>query len=200
MASGAVMISELVIGSACTMPLPVAPVLPVWLLKDGVAPIVPVVLPVVVPAWVGAKLLPAVPVGFWPRLPASPLITARRVWATLTASAFLRYTTWMLPAAPGLSRLATSWRTALSLDGFSERTSRLLVRGSPITEMRWLASPPTPPPATPAVVPATPSASRRVTVWARSRAEACCSGITRMSPWGRSMDSTIWAMRPMFSA
>lgn len=28
MASGAVMISELVIGSACTMPLPVAPVLP----------------------------------------------------------------------------------------------------------------------------------------------------------------------------
>jgi hypothetical protein len=207
MASGAVMIRALLIASAWTMPLPVAPmpvpeVLLLLLPKDEVLP-TPLLLPVEVlllPVEVGAKLLPDVllPVLPWPVLPASPESTARRVWATLVASAFFRYTTWMLPAAPGWSRLATSWRTALSLEGFSERTSRLLVRGSPITETRWLASPPTP--GVPPTLPPPVSLSRRLTVWARSSAEACLRLMTRMSPWGTSMDSMMRAMRPMFSA
>src|SRR5262245_25861364 len=60
----------------------------------------------------------------------SPERIARSVCATRTASAFFRYTTWMLPAVPvGTSSCCTIACTRATRAGLSERTIRLLVRG-----------------------------------------------------------------------
>src|SRR5499426_4247366 len=56
----------------------------------------------------------------------SPERIARSVCATRTASAFFRYTTWILPAAPvGTSSCCTIACTRATRAGFSERTIRL---------------------------------------------------------------------------
>ncbi len=58
-------------------------------------------------------------------------ISARRVSASLTASALRRYTTWILPpAAVGVSSPATKALTRATSAGVSARMMRLLVRGS----------------------------------------------------------------------
>src|ERR1700722_316192 len=62
---------------------------------------------------------------------ASPASRPRRVSAILVASALRRYTTWIDDgAAAAVSRLATRLRTRCTYEGFSARTSRLLVRVS----------------------------------------------------------------------
>src|SRR3990167_4418583 len=133
--SGAVMMSELVVGSAWIwppvdgwlllvllgplplLPQPSPPLLPPDrpLPVDGMLPLVPP--PPRPPLGVaGAALAQALPPPVWPVQPLAPM-AARSVVASLVASAFFRYTTWMLPVdalLPGAgawSSCATSART-----------------------------------------------------------------------------------------
>jgi hypothetical protein len=128
----------------------------------------------------------------------SPPRIARSVCATRTASAFLRYTTWMLPAAPvGTSSCCTIACTRAMRAGLSERTIKLFVRGSGATMVRMRGSIGT------AACPgaAWPSARIRFTVSASSAAPAKRSGITTGSPPpGRSIASMMRAMRLRLSA
>ena len=71
--------------------------------------------------------------GLLPPTEAWPLTAARKVVASLVASAFFKYTTWMLPLAlvlPGWSSLATSERTSATRAGLAARKMRALLRGS----------------------------------------------------------------------
>jgi hypothetical protein len=119
----------------------------------------------------------------------SPLITERRVCASLPASEFLSGTTWMLPgtlAAP--SSLETSSLTRAMRPGLSERSSRPLVRLSASSTKRWLSSPP--------VCGAAASGISLLMMLARSTAEACLTGISSgASALGWSMDSISFSMR-----
>lgn len=109
-------------------------------------------------------------------------MAARSVVASFTASAFLRYTTWMLPeacAAVGWSSLATSDRTSASRAGLAARTTSALLRGSAITWVRNEVSATWPGAAASGSVPL-PSI-KRATSGARSTASACLSGSTSTS-------------------
>ena len=62
-----------------------------------------------------------------------PLTAARKVAASLVASAFFRYTTWMLPLGallPGWSSLSIKARTSAKRAGLAARTIKALLRGS----------------------------------------------------------------------
>jgi len=141
-----------------------------------------------------------------PRLPACS--AARSVAASFTASAFFKYTTWMLPlaaelpGAAGWSSRATSERTSASRAGFAARTMSALLRGSgksvvlnEVSVWPWAA-------AGAAAVPVPPEPSiRRETSGARAEAMACCSGITSTSvALATSMAATMRASRCRLSA
>ena len=66
-------------------------------------------------------------------LPLLALMAARKVLASLVASAFFKYTTWMLPLAsslPGRSNFSIKERTCACLAGLAERTMMALLRAS----------------------------------------------------------------------
>ena len=226
--SGALMMSELVVGSAWMMPpvdgwlasllpllpwpvprpeLPRPPALPlalvllprplVWPRPDAPVRVRPPDrLPVPVPPPLLVPLPPALP------------SAARRVVASFTASAFFRYTTWMLPlaaelpGAAGWSSLATNERTSATRAGLAARTISALLRGSASSVVLNELS--VCPWATPCAVPvavALPPSIRRDTSGARSVAMACCSGITSTSlALETSMAATMRARRCRLSA
>lgn len=153
-------------------------------------PVVRGVVAVVVPLVVPAGLLPLL------ALALSAAKAARKVVASCTASAFLRYTTWMLPLAPvllGRSSLLTSERTSATRAGLAARRISALLRGSGnSTVLNEVSAPPAAPVAAPLAAPL-PSI-RRCTSGARSLASACCSGITSTS---LALDTSMAAtMRP----
>ncbi len=114
----------------------------------------------------------------WGLVAALP-IAARSVAASLVASAFLRYTTWILPKAPllerpGWSSLATKDLTNSTRAVLAARTTKVLLRGSAMTVVLKLVS------AVPGAAPdavAVESISLR-TKGARSTAMACLSSKT----------------------
>mgnify|MGYP000278744195 CR=1 FL=1 len=79
---------------------------------------------------------PEVPAAAAPLPPPVADMAARSVVASLVASAFLRYTTWMLPLAAllpgagGWSSLSTRARTWATRAGLAARSTRALLRGS----------------------------------------------------------------------
>ena len=156
--SGAVMMRALVAGSAW-----------IWPPVDGWAEALR--LPAAAPAAAG---LPGVVLVLTAPLRASPAMAARKVVASLVASAFFRYTTWMLPlAAPapvalGWSSWSTKLRTRASRAGLAARTMSELVRTSGMTVVLkalsvwpWAAG-----------AEAAPESIRRCTMGARSPAMA----------------------------
>ena len=150
--SGAVMMSELVVGSAWICPpvegwlllallepppapmprppLPPSPALLLELLADAVLDDA---------AEVASPPEPEVPAAAAPLPPPVADMAARSVVASLVASAFLRYTTWMLPLAallPGAgawSSWATRARTWATRAGLAARRISELLRGSAIS-------------------------------------------------------------------
>ena len=133
---------------------------------------------------------------------------ARKVTASFTASAFFRYTTWMLPVAAllpgaaGWSSRATSERICATRAGLAARTTMALLRGSAssvvLNEVSlWpgTAALPVPPPV------AVPPSTRRVSSGSRSLATAWCSGMISTSvALATSMAATMRAMRCRLSA
>ena len=215
--SGAVMMSELVVGSAWICPpvegwlllallepppapmprppLPPSPALLLELLADAVLDDA---------AEVASPPEPEVPAAAAPLPPPVADMAARSVVASLVASAFLRYTTWMLPLAAllpgtgGWSSLSTSARTWATRAGLAARRIRALLRGSAISVVLnevslcpWAA----------AGAAALPPSISRATSGARSAATAFLSGITSTSlALETSMAATMRARRCRLSA
>ena len=229
--SGAEMMSELVVGSAWICPpvdgwfrpeefrlpalLPRPPPLePLPVLEPPPKPLLfmppPLLVCVRPPLDAAPWLPPCAPPAPPAVLPQDAAIAARSVAASFTASAFLRYTTWMLPVAAllpgaaGWSSRATSERTRASRAGLAARTISALLRGSGTSVVLNPVSVwPTPGAAAPAAgVAALPVPSiRRDTSGASSLASACCSGITSTSlALDTSMAATMRPRRARLSA
>ena len=193
--SGAVMMSELVVGSAWICP-PVEGWLLLVLEDDAPAPrplpAAALELPLVVPLpmalrppvdvlLAGATLLPALACA----LPVPADRAARSVAASLVASAFFRYTTWMLPLAAllpgagGWSSFSTRARTCTRRAGLAARRMRALLCGSASSVVLKEVS--ACPGAAAAAVGVAPASIRRATSGARSVAMACLSGMISTS-------------------
>ena len=158
--SGAVMMRALVAGSAW-----------IWPPVDGWAEALRLAVDAPAPAAAGVPEVAGVVTA---PLRDSPAMAARKVVASLVASAFFRYTTWMLPlAAPapvalGWSSWSTKLRTRASRAGLAARTMSALVRTSGMTVVLnavsvwpWAAG-----------AAAAPDSIRRCTMGARSPAMA----------------------------
>ena len=181
------MMSELVAGSAWICPPVDGAALGLTGVVAGLLPAAPVAL-AAVSVRAGAAVEPPAPPP-----PPSPARAARSVVASDTASAFFRYTTWMLPlvaAAEGWSSRATSERTSARRAGLAARSTRLLLRGSATMVVLYEASPCCAVPPLAAV-----GSIRRLIRGTRSAAIACCSGMTSTSVAPATSSEAM--MRPM---
>ena len=215
--SGALMMSELVVGSAWICP-PVEGWLLLVLLLPAPAPRAvpeprPAELLLVPLPSIDVLVMPVVVLGVDEPLPpvlvvAAPLaldMAARRVVASLVASAFFRYTTWMLPVdallpgAGGWSSFSTSERTMATRAGLAARRISELLRGSASSVVLKALS--VCPCTAVGAAPLLPPSIRRDTSGTKSAAIALRSGITSTSvALDTSMAATMRARRCRLSA
>ena len=218
--SGAVMMSELVLGSAWIRP-PVEGWLPcprVGLAPAPRPPLLPprVLLPIrlvllaaavaLAPPLVGKLLVAPPPPPLPAALPPMLAMAARKVTASLAASAFFKYTTWMLPLAAllpgrgGWSSLFTRARICANRAGLAARTTMALLRGSGSSVVLyevslWPGALAPPPPW------AMPPSTRRASNGAKSAAMAWRRGMISTSvACATSMLAMMRAMRCRLSA